>query len=68
MRRNPRDWGIEDVIMVAKKYNLLMRTEGGSHNVFGFPGIKDSVSVPAHRPIKPIYIKQFVELVDKIKE
>jgi hypothetical protein len=46
MRRNARDWRIEDVMMVARKYNLLMRAEGGSHHVFGFSGIKDSVGVP----------------------
>lgn len=68
MRRNARDWRIEDVMTVARKYNLLMRAEGGSHHVFGFSGIKDSVSVPAHKPIKPVYIKQFVDLVDKAKE
>jgi hypothetical protein len=68
MKRNPRDWRIEDVIAVAGKYNLLMRAEGGSHHVFSFPGIKDSVSIPAHKPIKPVYIKQFVELIDKAKE
>jgi len=68
MRRNPRDWRIEDVIAVAKRYKLLMRTTGGSHYIFGFPGIKESVSVPAHKPIKPVYIKHFVELIDKIKE
>jgi len=68
MRRNPRDLRVEDVVTIARKYNLLMRTEGGSHHVFGFPGIKDSVSIPAHKPIKPVYIKQFVELVDKAKE
>jgi hypothetical protein len=26
------------------------------------------VSVPAHRPIKPIYIRQFLILVDSVKE
>jgi hypothetical protein len=67
MRKNPRDWRIEDVITVAKRYNLLMRAEGGSHYVFGFSGIKESVSVPACKPIKPVYIKQFVELIDKSK-
>ncbi len=66
MRNNPRDWRIEDVIAVAKRYNMLMRVKDGSHHVFGFPGVKDSVSIPAHKPIKPVYIKQFVELVDKI--
>jgi hypothetical protein len=24
MRRNPRDWRIEDVMVIARKYNLLM--------------------------------------------
>jgi len=65
MRNNPKDWRIEEVIAVAKNFNLLMRAEGGSHHVFSFPGIKDSVTVPAHKPIKPVYIRQFVELIDR---
>jgi len=65
MRSNPKDWRIEEVIAVAKNFNLLMRAKGGSHHVFSFPGIKDSVSVPAHKPIKPVYIRQFVELIDR---
>jgi hypothetical protein len=68
MRRNPQSLRIEDVITVAKHYKLLMRTTGGSHYIFSFPGIKESVSVPAHKPIKPVYIKHLVELIDKIKE
>jgi hypothetical protein len=68
MRRNPRDWRIEDVMTIAKHYSLLTRTKGGSHYVFGYPGIKDSVSIPAHKPIKPVYITGLIELIDKIKE
>jgi len=26
------------------------------------------VSVPAHRPVKPVYLRQFTALVDKVKE
>jgi hypothetical protein len=26
------------------------------------------VTVPAHRPIKPVYIRQFLLLVDAVKE
>lgn len=26
------------------------------------------MTVPAHRPIKPVYIRQFLKLVDSIKE
>jgi hypothetical protein len=67
MKKNPKDWRIEDVITVAKRYNLMIRAEGGSHYVFSFHGIKESVSVPARKPIKPVYIRQFVELIDKSK-
>jgi hypothetical protein len=68
MRRHPGDWRIEDVISVAKHFKLLMRIKGGSHYVFSLPGIQKSVSVPAHKPIKPIYIKNFIDLVEKIGE
>jgi hypothetical protein len=68
MRQHPGDWRIEDVISVAKHYKLLMRSTGGSHHIFSFPGIKNSVSGPAHKPIKPVYIRNFIELIDKIKE
>ena len=68
MRGNPRDCRIEDVVAVAKRHNLLMRIKEGSHYVFGFPGIKEAVSIPAHKPIKPVYITAFVGLIDKVKE
>lgn len=30
--------------------------------------LAETLSVPAHRPIKPVYVRQFVALCDKIKE
>ena len=47
---------------------MLMRVKGGSHHVFGFPFIDEAVSIPAHKPIKALYIIRFLELIDKIKE
>jgi len=41
---------------------------GGSHHLFGFPNVEMDVTVPAHRPIKPVYIRQFLLLVDAVKE
>ena len=37
---------------------------GGSHVIFSASGVREIVSVPAKRPIKPVYIKQFVALID----
>ena len=68
MRNNPRDWRIDDLKTVANRFGIDWRNEGGSHHVFSFPDVEDDVCVPAHRPIKPVYVRQFVALVDKAKE
>lgn len=68
MRNNPRDWRIGQLRTVAGKFAVVCRCEGGSHHVFSHPDVAGIVSVPAHRPIKPIYVRQFVELIDKAKE
>jgi hypothetical protein len=68
MRHNPRDWRIEDVKTVAQHFLVDSRNTGGSHYVFGMPRIPEKVCVPAHRPNKPAYIRQFVALIDKVKE
>jgi len=68
MRNNPRDWRIDDLKAVADRLGIVWRNEGGSHHVFSFPGVEEDVCVPAHRPIKPVYVRHFVALVDKLKE
>lgn len=68
MRNNPQGWRIEDVKTLAVRFDMLVRAKGGSHHVFGFPLIDEAVSIPAHKPIKAVYIIRFLELIDKIKE
>lgn len=65
MRRNPRDWRIEDVKTVANWAGLEWRQPGTSHVTFRAPN-GGSVVVPAHKPIKPVYVKKFVALVDSL--
>lgn len=68
MRNNPRDWRIADIITICGKYGIEGRNDGGSHHVFSHSEIVESVTVPAHRPIKPVYVKKIIELIDKVKE
>lgn len=68
MRHQPLNWRIEDVKTVARQFSVDCRQCGGSHCVFGVAGIAEKVTVPAHKPIKPVYIRQFVALIDKVKE
>lgn len=37
---------------------------GGSHVIFSAPGVREIVSVPSKRPIKAVYVKQFLKLID----
>lgn len=64
MRVNPRDWRIEDLKVVAKKFSIEYRQQGTSHVVFRHP-VFGLLTVPSARPIKPVYIRQFVAFVDR---
>jgi hypothetical protein len=67
MRNNPRDWRIGDLEFVAAGFGLNCRKSGGSHVVFDHPNVGEALSVPARRPIKPIYVRRFVALVDAVR-
>ena len=62
MRINPRDWRIDSLKSVARAYSIEWRQRGTSHVVFIRTDGR-TLPVPARRPIKPIYIKKFVEFV-----
>jgi hypothetical protein len=67
MRNNSRDWRIQDLKIVAGRLGIAFRPQGTSHVTFHHPkaGV---LSVPAARPIKPVYIRHFVALIDRLDE
>jgi hypothetical protein len=65
MRRNPRDWRIEDLIQVGARQDLQVRNDGGSHYIFSAPGVNLHLAIPSRRPIKPIYVERFLALIDR---
>lgn len=66
MRANPRDWRIEDLEALALHFGLSVRKPGGSHVIFFHPGTPEMLSVPARRPIKPVYVRRFVAMIDEL--
>lgn len=68
MNNNPRDWRIEDLEAVARAQGVSVRKPSGSHVIFDYPGIVEAPSVPAHRPIKPVYVKAFVAFIEAVRE
>lgn len=66
MRNNPRDWTIDDLIVVANRYGFAYRQPGTSHVTFS--NGKQRLTVPSHKPIKPIYVQQFVAMIEQVLE
>jgi hypothetical protein len=65
MRNNPRDWKMSDLKALAARHGLDWRQPGTSHVTFS-SARGGNVTVPAHKPIKPIYVQMFVALLDRI--
>lgn len=65
MRNNPTGWRIEDLKTVAEWFNIQYRQPGTSHVTFRHPtGAK--LTIPARKPIKPVYVKKFLQLIDEV--
>jgi len=68
MRNNSRDWQLADLEVIAARLGITVRRGKGSHVSFAHPKWVDILTVPAHRPVKPIYVKKFVSLIDALQE
>ena len=68
MRQNPSDWTMAQLLTIAQRHGMEVRSTGGSHHVFSYSGVRDSLTVPARRPIKAVYIKRFLALIDQIED
>ncbi len=74
MRDNPRDdWTIEQIEVVARHYEddglIFKPPSHGSHYTIAHKGMPDYIlTIPAHKPILPVYVKRFVSMIDSIME
>jgi hypothetical protein len=69
MRSNPAaDWSIDDVARVCHRlgWRCLPPPGGGSHWKIAAPGDDTILTVPAKRPIKPVYIRRLIAMMDEV--
>lgn len=68
MRANPRDWRIQDVIALCSAVGIACSApRNGSHYKVKHSGQIEILTIPAHRPIKPVYIRDLVRFIDAVR-
>jgi hypothetical protein len=70
MKNNPRgNWGIEDIEAVCRKHGIRCNppSGGGSHYKISHPTRREILTIPARRPIKPVYIKKLVKFIQAVQ-
>ena len=69
MRRNPAgDWRIEDIAAVCRAHGVeCVAPSRGSHYRVAHPTMTAILTIPAHRPIKRVYIREFVAYIDAVE-
>ncbi|PWB83356.1 MAG: hypothetical protein C3F11_07050 [Methylocystaceae bacterium] len=67
MKRNPAgDWTIADVELLCRQHGLLFRPgKETSHAHAKHPRAEDILTIPARRPIKPVYIRGLVRYIER---
>ena len=68
MRANPRDWRIEDVSSICSAFGIAFTPpRKGSHYKVKHTSVNRILTIPAHRPIKPVYVRDLVKFIDEVQ-
>jgi predicted RNA binding protein YcfA (HicA-like mRNA interferase family) len=70
IQQNPNNVSLEELRQVLEDYGFKHQRTVGSHFTFSvdIEGRSHLLVVPFHRPVKPIYIKKALKLVDRVIE
>jgi predicted RNA binding protein YcfA (HicA-like mRNA interferase family) len=67
LRNNPTNVSFEELDTLLRSYGFeCRRPSGGSHYVYKRGD--DKLSVPRHKPIKTVYVKKAVTLIEKYED
>ena len=69
MRANPAgDWSVGDISRVCRSFGISFEAPTrGSHYKVSHSSQVAIVTIPYKRPIKPVYIRNFVRFVDCVR-
>lgn len=69
MCANPQDWKIEDVEKTCQAEGITCSPpKRGDHYKVSHPSQIEILTIPAKRPIKPVYIRKLIAFIEKVRE
>jgi predicted RNA binding protein YcfA (HicA-like mRNA interferase family) len=70
LRRNPNNLSLDELQRVLEDYGFEYKRTVGSHYTFSYVlgGEIKLFVVPFHRPLKPLYVKRALQIIDKMIE
>jgi hypothetical protein len=68
MMANPAaDWTIADVERLCRSYGIACEPpSNGSHYSLKHPSVSGRLTIPARRPIKPVYIRLLIGMIEEL--
>lgn len=68
IRQNPLGWTIDELEQIMLDYGIKYVRSKGSHRRYSYVsgGRKEQISIPVHKPIKPIYVKLVREVIEEL--
>jgi predicted RNA binding protein YcfA (HicA-like mRNA interferase family) len=68
LRQNPKNVSLDDLQIVLEDYGFEFKQTVGSHHTFSVEigGKLRLLVIPFRRPVKPIYVKKALKLIDQI--
>ena len=70
MRNNPKDVSFDQLNTVLLYYGCTVRQpkSGSSHFYYTHPAASEPLSIPKARPIKAVYVKHAIKMIEEIEE
>jgi len=67
LRNNPKNANIATIRKILDKFGIAYVWGKGDHLNVKHPNVDYILTIPAHKPIKAIYVMRLLKMIDEIK-
>jgi predicted RNA binding protein YcfA (HicA-like mRNA interferase family) len=68
IKNNPTNVKFEDLEKILISYGFEVRQPRGGSSHHTFKKDKYIITIPRHKPVNKIYVKQFIKIIDEISD